>query len=376
MKILMIGPFPGQINGMTLANRMVSEGLIERGNDLELIITNIDKDSKGESFKGLNSQGKFNFYKVIWSIKPILKGIYKILFNKFDVVYITPAQSFVGFMKYTPFILFSRIKKLPCYLHFHGGFVRTMYNSISDNRKKVIRKYFNMSSGIIVLGKSLISMFDDIVPNDKIFVCENGVEKEFLLTEEEFEQKKIRIENDNKINILYLSNLMQTKGILELLEACKLMKEENIEFKLNIAGSIETNIQSEVKAYIELLKDNVEYHGLVRGNVKRELLVNSDIFCLPTYYPNEGQPISILEAMVTANAIVTTYQGGIRDIFEDGINGCVCKPTPESIISAIKESKKDLIKYSYNNYEISTKSYTEMQFVNKLEKIILQNITK
>ncbi|WP_411169882.1 glycosyltransferase family 4 protein [Clostridium sp. MB05] len=355
---------------MTIANKMVSEGLIENGNHLEIIVTNADKENNAKKFGGLNEQGKFDLSKVLWSLKPILKGCYKILFKNFDVVYITPAQSFIGFMKYTFFISASKLSKTPCYLHFHGGFVRKMYDSVSQRKKKIVSKYLNMSNGIIVLGNSLVKMFDNIVPEEKVFVCENGVQKEFVLNNNEFIAKQNRMKNSKGINILYLSNLMKTKGILELLDACKVMKDNNIEFKLNLAGSIETDIESEVNKKIEELNGFVEYHGLVKGKRKRELLIGNDIFCLPTYYPNEGQPISILEAMITGNAIVTTYQGGISDIFEDKVNGCVCEAEKNSIANAILETKKNILMYSNNNYEIANNSYTDRMFVKKIENIL------
>ncbi|MDB1921735.1 glycosyltransferase [Clostridium tertium] len=370
MKILMIGPFPGQINGMTLANKMVSEGLIENGNELEIVITNEDKESKSKSFGGLKQQGKFNLSKVLWSLKPILLGCYKILFKKFDVIYITPAQSFIGFMKYVPFIKASKLSKTCCYLHFHGGFVRKMYDSVSESKKKVVSKYLNMSTGIIVLGHSLIKMFDNIVPKEKVFVCENGVQKEYLLSYDEFLAKQDRMKESKSINILYLSNLMKTKGILELLDACKIMKDKNINFKLNIAGAIEADIESDFNEKLSQLKGVVEYHGLIKGKKKRDLLIKSDIFCLPTYYPNEGQPISILEAMITGNAIVTTYQGGICDIFKDKLNGCVCEAKSNSIANAILETTESILTYSSNNYKIANDSYTDEMFVKKIEKIL------
>lgn len=44
-----------------------------------------------------------------------------------------------------------------------------------------------------------------------------------------------------------------------------------------------------------------------------------------TRYPNEGQPISILEAMGNGMMIVTTDHAGIPDIVEDGVNGIIAQ---------------------------------------------------
>ena len=60
---------------------------------------------------------------------------------------------------------------------------------------------------------------------------------------------------------------------------------------------------------------------MVSGKKKRDLLENCDIFILPTNYPYEGQPISILEAYASSCAVITCNHSWIPDIFEDGTNG-------------------------------------------------------
>ena len=86
--------------------------------------------------------------------------------------------------------------------------------------------------------------------------------------------------------------------------------------------------ESEKEFFFNYIKDNaledfVTYHGVVSGDKKCELLKKCDIFTLLTTYPNEGQPISILEAMGNGMMIVTTNHAGIPDIVKDGVSGIV-----------------------------------------------------
>ena len=84
--------------------------------------------------------------------------------------------------------------------------------------------------------------------------------------------------------------------------------------------------------------DNVEFLGFVKGEKKKQLLLDSDIFILPTYYYYEGLPISILEAMATGLPIITTRHGGIPGIIEEGINGFFVPPgNPEMIAETIEK---------------------------------------
>lgn len=362
----MIGPLPEPITGLSIANEMLKKGLQKKGHNVKIIDTNTDKE-----FSNLSSQGKFNFKKVFKSIFPLIKGSSEIIFKNYDVVYITPAQSYIGFLKYVPFIIVSKLKRKPVYLHFHGGFVRKMYDGLNINRKKILKKYFEKCNGIIVLGYSLEKMFEGIVPPKKIFVCENGVDSKYFLNIEDLKQKQKSLLKEDVIEILYLSNLMKSKGILDLLKACVKLKEMNYKFHLNIAGNIEPELEIEFNKYKNFLGDSLEYYGVVQGETKYELLKKSHIFCLPTYYPNEGQPISILEAMAMGCGIITTDQGGISDIFKNGINGIECyKKDSSSIVDSILEINKKLQFYIVNNSNIAKEKYKAENFVNRVETII------
>lgn len=366
MKILMIGPFPEPITGQTIANDMILKGLIKSGHQVDFIDSDTEK-----KFNTLASQGKFNVKKVIKSLLPIGKGVKNIIFNKYDVVYITPAQSYIGFMKYVPFINASKLMNTPCYIHFHGGFVRKMYDELSKEKQAKIAEYFNKCNGVIVLGESLRSMFNGIVDESKVFVCENGVQPEFIINENELKEKIQKLKDKKTMNIIYLSNLMETKGILDLLKACEMLKEEKVDFHIDVAGNIESVIEKEVKECFDKLGNSITYHGVVSGNKKKELLLNAHIFALPTYYPNEGQPISILEAMTMGGAVVTTYQGGICDIFQDEVNGKVCEAQNiDSIKNALLQCNNNLEDYILNNYKNAIKKYSCENFVARLYNII------
>ena len=374
MKILMIGPFPDPITGMSVSNEMLLAGLKENGHEVEFIDSNAER-----TFTSLVAQGKFSMKKVLNSVRPIAIGVYKILFEKFDVVYVTPAQSYLGFLKYTPFINVAKFKKIKCYLHFHGGFVRIMYDDVDVKKQETLKSYFNKSTGIIVLGNSLTRMFDGILHKEKVFVCENGVQDEYMMKEKDIIEKLHKNENlnknekSNKLQILYLSNLMKSKGILDLMKACLKLKAEDFNFHLNLAGNIEAEIVDTVNSMIKELGDSVTYHGVVKGDKKSALLKENHVFCLPTYYPNEGQPISILEAMGNGLAIITTNQGGMIDIFKDGENGALCiKKEPETICQAIKICNKDYIRYAKKNYYECLAKYNRKEFVARIENIILK----
>lgn len=365
-KILLLGPFPigdKGLNGQTIANQTLYEGL-SKNYDVSFINTlkNLDFTDKKE-------QGKFKLEKFFKIFLSFFTEIFHILFSKYDVIYMTPGQSFLGFMRFSPYMILGFMKKISCYIHIHGGNFRNVYESLSPKKQSILNYFFKRLSGVIVLGNSLRSMFKDLIEENKIFVCENGVQDHVIATEKEIEEKFERFNKNKKRKILYLSNLMKEKGILEVLRVSEKFNENEIEF--SIAGAIEPEIKEIVEEYLEKYPNKLIYHGIVNGEKKKELLLENDIFILPTYYSNEGQPISILEAYVTGCSVITTNQGGICDIFQNEINGISCTAKDiESIYLVIKKIKDDN-SFIKNNYWYGIENFKKENFVRRIEKIIL-----
>lgn len=362
-KILMIGPFPGSLNGQTIANQTAYEGLkanynIDRINTL-----------KENDFTDKSKQGKFILSKFLRIMKEILSEIKEIIKGDYDVIYMTSGQSFLGFMRFSPYMLACIMKKIPYYNHIHGGYFRKMYDSQSGFKQKLLNFFIKKSTGMIVLGNSLKSMFEGILEKDKIYVCENGVQDDVVATEDEIKEKIARYKNDTKKRVLYLSNLMEEKGILDLLKASEKFNDNEIEF--NLAGGIEPSIKDKVEDYLRKYPNKIKYHGIVRGEQKKKLLLENYVFILPTYYSNEGQPISILEAYATGCAVITDESvGGIRDIFKNNVNGISIKNRDvEDIFNKIKNILE--CEFFEKNYIDLKNEYIKKNFILRIEKIVI-----
>ena len=365
-KILMIGPFPGSLNGQTIANQTAYEGLkVEY--DVDRINTLKEND-----FTDKSKQGKFILSKFLRIMKEILSEVKKIITGNYDVVYMTSGQSFLGFMRFSPYMLACIIKNISYYNHIHGGCFRKMYDSQSQFKQKLLNFFIRRSTGIIVLGESLKSMFEGILREDKIYICENGVQDGVVAIEDEIKEKIERYKNDIKKRVVYLSNLMEEKGILDLLKASEKFNDEEIEF--NLAGAIEPSIKYIVEDYLLKYPQKIKYHGIVSGEQKKKLLLKNYIFILPSY--DEGQPISILEAYATGCAVITDeLVGGIRDIFRANVNGMSIKIMDgKSIYNSIKNIQEG--RYFIDNYQIFREQFTEDKFIDKIKKIILDTDRK
>jgi len=136
-----------------------------------------------------------------------------------------------------------------------------------------------------------------------------------------------KVKNDEYFEILYLSNLMRTKGIIEVVDAFLLFAEKQKNVRLNIAGTFvndaECSAQEIKDIFNERIKgaDNIVYHGVVKGEAKSKLLYASDVFVLPSYYVAEAFPLSIVEAMRAGCAVITTRFNYLEEVVssENGV---------------------------------------------------------
>lgn len=357
-KILLIGPLPDPITGLSIANQTVLDGVKKYRGDYKV-------DYINTGYNKLENLGSFSFSKLFFYSCTYFK-LFKIIAN--DYTYITPGQTFFGVVKYAPFVYLAKLFKKKIIVHIHGNFLHVEYKNVSSWKKKLMHLVLSKSDKGIILSESLSDNLTPFMDQKKIYPLYNFVEDSLFANDEDF-----TIHTDY-LRILYLSNLIAEKGIFDLLEALLILKENNIKFTAQIAGAIDSDNKDKVEKLLSKLSDNVKYLGVVRGKVKKEAFLSSNVFVFPTYYPMEGQPISILESMATGNIVLTTKHAGIPDIFEEGVNGSyINKNDPQDIANKLinlSENFPDQKNIMNNNKVLATQKYTVEKFINNFINIL------
>lgn len=333
-----------------------------------------------ETLYNSNLNEEFEFERVdITDNKKILKNLNLIRKSKADLFYFTISQTKGGNLRDLIIFKLLSLQKKKCLIHLHGGYYRKLVSKdMSGWQRKLNYKAIKKLDGVIVLSESLKPIFQGMINDDKIFVVPNCVDDEFLMNDEEFCEKISTLEQKEVLRVLYLSNLIKTKGYREVLEMAKMEKERVLaggdkRLHFDFAGNFfEESEQLYFDGFVadNHLEDFIIYHGIVGGQQKKDLLKNSDLFILLTRYPNEGQPISILEAMGNGIVIVTTNHAGIPDIVTDEINGMVCKSTVD-----VKKVYWDMLTFknlrscAQRNRECCINSYRQDNYVGRMREL-------
>lgn len=334
-------------------------------------------------------KNKFLLKKINTTVnRAFLKNLFMLITSNADIAYLTLSQTKLGNIRDLLFMIVAIIKHQKLVLHLHGGYYRTLLESeLGFTQKYLNYKVLRKSSCVIVLGKSLRHIFDGIVSNEVITEVPNCVDKKYVMNKHAFKNKIDNIKRKHTIHVLYLSNFIKSKGYLEIIECAKLALNEldRDEIHFDFAGKFFTEFEK--KEFEKFVRDNhlqniVTYHGIVTGTKKIELLKSADIFMLPTRYPKEGQPISIIEAMANGCYIVTTRFAGIPDLFPDNKQtGVLLDPyrlNGETLFGTINkvirdpEAWKDAVSI---NWKRSMSEYSKQKYIQNMdscfERVIL-----
>ncbi len=225
------------------------------------------------------------------------------------------AASRASFYRKAPIVILFWLLRKPIVYHHHGGEFMQFYRNESGNyKRRFIRWVFRKPSRIIVLSESWKENFLSIDNNLPITVLRNAVCIPGIgLTKAP----------QPKVTILFMGQIVQRKGVLDLLNAAIQLLEGNLDFQFILGGIGEIDF---FQNYCQSkgVQDVVDFRGWVAGEEKESLFQLADIFVLPSY--NEGLPMSILEAISYGIPVVATPVGGVREAVVDGLNGYLIQP--------------------------------------------------
>ena len=126
------------------------------------------------------------------------------------------------------------------------------------------------------------------------------------------------------VHILFVGLLCESKGVLTLLGATRLLCQEDIPIQVTLVGGFTSpEFQRTVEDYCRThhLQDVVAFAGVRQGEEKWQYFRDADIFCFPSHYESESFGNVAVEAMMFSLPVVATRWRGIPDIVDDGTTG-------------------------------------------------------
>lgn len=309
-----------------------SKKFINTFSSLKYEIVPVDRSVKGRAFDDVSilkriCAGYKEYREIHTSVKKTISE------KQIDILQTTTSGSLGTIRDYKIGKLCIK-KKIKCIMHCR-------YGCITEDIHKPLYGWFlvktmSLYNQIWVLdNRSWMSLRQIPSLKDKVFVVPNSIDV----------KENVAIAPANYNHIAFIGNLVPDKGIFELVYAVTQMKES---IKLSIVGTAKEEVLERIKEIAgDKLGNSIVMYGQVSNEDAVRIMDSVDILALPTYYPWEAFPISILEAMSLGKLVISTRRGAIEDMLTD-IDGKPCgvfveEKSTSDIVDKIKwilENKK------------------------------------
>ncbi len=191
----------------------------------------------------------------------------------------------------------SQIARWLYKIAFSGN--RVLFENLDDSQEFIRQKLINKNQATLIPGSGI---------NTELF------------------KPKLNLRNNKRdITFLLIARLIRDKGIVEYIEAIRVVKKRYPNVKFKILGSYYFDNPSsiskdEVDSWIR--EGLIEYLGYTDAVL--EEIERVDCIVLPSY--REGLSRVLLEAGSMSKPIITTNVAGCKEVVEDGYNGFLVPP--------------------------------------------------
>ncbi len=266
--------------------------------------------------KEMDELGKFAFSKIFHLLNVILKIFYFRVFHNVRVLYYPPSNpDTFPILRDLAILCTTRWMFQKTIFHFHAAGISEIYPSLPWFFKFLFRwGYFKPDVAI---------RLSEYNPDDGAFLqarnqclVPNGIVDDYLIVRD-------RTRKANEIcTLLFVGLIRESKGILVLVEAMRILAEKGLPVCAKIVGKFESpEFERFVLTRIEELglSERFDFYGVLVGDEKHQAYLNADIFCFPTFFESFG--LVVAEAMQFELPVVASRGQGVQSLVVDGVTG-------------------------------------------------------
>ena len=312
----------------------LAKELVNKGHSVTIVASNVEGAAEFEIQEGITVY-RMPCFNLINGRFPIprfnqsFRKIYKIILEKsFDMIIVNTrfyVHSLLG-------LLVAKKKRCRVIFIEHGTGHLKLHNAVLDFLENIVEHTITIPEKILC--KEFYGVSEACVEWLKHFhIKGQGVFYNAIDINEINQQikkpiysfrEKYSIPEDSEI-VVFVGRLLKEKGIITLIKAFDEINHSETKRYLLIAGD-----GDEFETVQKLKSKYIIPVGRISSNEVIALLRESQIFCLPS--DSEGMPTSVLEAAACRNYIVTTKQGGAKELVLDESYGIIMDNNDEKTV--------------------------------------------
>jgi glycosyltransferase involved in cell wall biosynthesis len=245
-------------------------------------------------------QKSFDFKKIIFTAKDVCTFFAAVVNHKPHVFYTILPTSFLGGLKVLILIAIFKIFSYgEIVIHIHRG------------------DFIDFSSGLqgVFLCKFINALVERVVvlsESQRLAMLNLGYKSVHYLPNS-IAEIDCKYSYKKKSRLICISNYLPGKGHIVLLDALKILQNEDVYFEMIFYGSGSFELYKKYAEDIGLRR--VYFQGPIFGVEKFTAISEAEALIMPSM--NEGQPLVIIEAMSVGTVVVATDVGLVKEMLND-----------------------------------------------------------
>jgi glycosyltransferase involved in cell wall biosynthesis len=317
-RLIVIGPLPPPYHGVTVSTSLVL------ANPVLCDRFEVDHLDTSDHRTGGNI-GRWDAANARLAMLAVLRLAHR-LRGDTGVVYLPLSQSAPGLLRDSLFVFAATLRGWKVAIHLRGSEFRGFYRRSHPILRRWIRATLAQVDSAAVMGHSLKGVFDGLIPAERIAVVPNGTPEPDPVPD---------VQRDPE-HVLFLSNLIPRKGVIEAVEAALLVLATRHSARFTFAGGCESaDFEQALRQRAAVANGRIVFVAPVVGAEKNQLLASAAVLLFPPVEP-EGHPRVIVEALAAGIPVITTDRGAISETVIDGESGFVLdEPDPAALAGCV-----------------------------------------
>lgn len=209
-------------------------------------------------------------------------------------------------------------------VHAHGGNVETWL--VTRRNKALLRVAMRPVDRVVAVWTAGERALAHAVGADRVLLIDNGVDPSRFLPAQP---------SPGPPRVLYVGLLTPRKGVLDLLEASKILRAEGVDHELLLLGGTPDEGPAAAEPVVAAARGQATLLGTRPPVEMPAAYAAADVFCLPSWW--EAMPLSVLEAMAASLPVVATDVGDVGRLVADGRTGyVVAAKSPKALADALR----------------------------------------
>ena len=316
-KVTLLGPSLTAVSGVsTHLNQLIHSELRAK---FDLLHFQVGSEGRNEGFLG-------KCLRML--ISPFALASHLLKYRS-SIVHINTSLVRKSYWRDAVYLLVAKLLQRKVVFQVHGGALPEDFFGGNRLLTELLRWILLKPDVIVLLASCELLAYRRFVAHARLTVIANAVDTEGLAQE-----RPVRSQSA-PLRVVYIGRLADGKGIPDIVDAVRILRDRGVTVVLSIAGS--GTLEQELRDLVIAagVADRVNFTGAVFGSAKDLLWLQSDVFAFPTL--REGLPYAILESMAAGAVPVTTPVGGIPDVLIHKVHGLLISPRdPGAVADAIQ----------------------------------------